>query len=82
MAKELAKHNIRVNSISPNYVPSNLQRSIGEPTPEQWAKGIKKIPMKRECKPEEVASAAIYLASEAASYVTGVDILVDGGLLC
>ena len=82
MAKELAQHNIRVNSISPNGVPSNLQRSMGEPDPEQWAKAIKKIPMKRACTAEEVASAAIYLASESASYVTGIDMLVDGGLLC
>lgn len=82
MAKELAKFNIRVNSVSPNAVPTNLNQSARDESPDRWNKFINKTPMKREASAQEVASAVIYLASDEASYTTGVDIPVDGGLLC
>lgn len=82
MAKELAKHNIRVNSISPGAVPTNLNRTAWDNNPDQWIKGMQKIPMKRAGSSEEIARAAVFLASEHASYITGVDLPVDGGKLC
>ena len=73
MASYYGKHNIRVNCISPGGVSD-----IG-----QSRKFIKnysnKVPMKRLAKPEEVASGVIFLASDSSSYVTGINLLIDGG---
>ncbi len=81
MAKELAKHGIRVNSISPDGVATDLNKEAREKTPERWQKRVMKNPMARCASADEVAQAAIFLASTKASYITGVDIPVDGGRL-
>jgi NAD(P)-dependent dehydrogenase (short-subunit alcohol dehydrogenase family) len=81
MAKELAKHNIRVNSISPGMVPTHLNEKIRISSPERWKKMLKKNPMGRAADPSEMAGAVVYLASDAASYTTGTDIIIDGGML-
>ena len=78
LAGELAKDNIRVNAVSPGYVitPMNLDtRSAG--VDRYW---IGRIPMKRYAQPEEIASVCLFLASNGASYVTGANIVVDGGV--
>lgn len=82
MAKELAKHGIRVNCISPNGVPTDLNKSARESTPERWQKAVDKIPLAREGTVEDMARAVYFLASSDASYITGVDLPVDGGFLC
>ena len=82
MGKELAKHNIRVNSISPNMIPSDLNRQgEKEDLAQWWEEAAKKVPMKRAGKSEEIGSVAHFLASEASSYMTGRDLVVDGGFL-
>lgn len=81
MAQELAKHNIRVNSVSPFGVATELNRENREANPESWDKLVGKAFIKRASTPEEIASAVLYLASDTASFVTGVDIPVDGGYL-
>ncbi len=81
MAAKLGPYNIRVNSISPGTTKTDLNRSAWEDNPEYWEKHVKNIALQRGANPDEIAGAAIYLASEQASYTTGTDILVDGGWL-
>lgn len=77
-ALELSAKNIRVNSVCPGMIETNLlnESSISE---EQMEQDKKKYPLKRYGKPEEVAHAAIYLLSDAAKWVTGTSLLIDGG---
>jgi len=80
LANDWARYNIRVNAIAPGVFPTPLNRSLLEGTPRgQWL--VRHTPMDRFGDPEEIAGAAIYLASPAASYTTGEVIAVDGGFL-
>lgn len=76
LAVEWAPHNIRVNSISPGYTLTELARSFSEELMRQW---IVKIPMGRMADPAELQGAVLYLASDASSYCTGTDLIIDGG---
>jgi len=80
LAVELAPYNIRVNSIVPGYIEVEWFTRMITETPEIGERRLKRIPMGRFGKAEEIASTAVYLASEASSYVTGANILVSGGL--
>ncbi|WP_462381863.1 SDR family oxidoreductase [Pseudomonas sp. Marseille-QA0892] len=79
LALELAPMKINVNAIAPGliYTPMTSQRLDD---PEERDKELPNIPWKRAGKPEEIASMAVYLASEAADYVTGQSFVIDGGL--
>jgi len=81
MAVELAPDNIRVNAICPVIGETGLLESfMGVPdTPENRARFIATIPMGRMSRPEDVAKATLYLASEDADFITGVLFPVDGG---
>jgi len=76
LAVEWAPHNVRVNSISPGYTRTELAESFSEELIRQW---VEKIPMKRMARPDELAGVVLFLASEASSYCTGTDIVIDGG---
>ena len=78
MAVELAPHRIRVNSIGPTFVDTPLIRRIVD-TPEKHADLVARIPMGSMAKVEDIAGAALFLASPAAAMVTGASLLVDGG---
>jgi 3-oxoacyl-[acyl-carrier protein] reductase len=82
MALELVRHGIRVNCVSPG--PSDTQQSVdlvGEAQMEKWRReGFPVVPMGRLGAPEDMAAAFSYLASDDAAYVTGVNLVVDGGL--
>jgi sorbose reductase len=78
MAVEFAPHRIRVNSVSPGYILTELV----EPLAEYHALWEPKIPMGRLGRPEELTALYLYLASEASSYMTGSDIVIDGGYSC
>lgn len=80
MAVELAPDNIRVNAICPvaSETPM-LDRFMGGDTPELRAKFTASVPLGRLGAPEDVASAAIYLASDEAKFLTGLALPVDGG---
>ncbi len=78
MAVEFAPHNIRVNSVSPGYIRTELVEPLTE-YHNQWEP---KIPLGRMGRPEELTGLYLYLASEASSYMTGSDIVIDGGYTC
>jgi NAD(P)-dependent dehydrogenase (short-subunit alcohol dehydrogenase family) len=80
MANDHASDGIRVNTLSPGAIETErVARHYDTMTDESRAQWIAKYPMKRFGSPDEVATAALFLASEAASFVTGADIKVDGG---
>ncbi len=80
LAVELGPHNIRANAILPAYVETEYLRQRHEEEPETWQRRLDMLPIGRFGKPEDVAATAIYLASEASSFVTGATILFSGGL--
>jgi NAD(P)-dependent dehydrogenase (short-subunit alcohol dehydrogenase family) len=79
-AVQWAADNIRVNSVHPGFLPA-MRTSVGSANPEWRAKVLKAVPMKREGRVEEVAHAVLFLASDEASYITGTELVVDGGFL-
>jgi 3-oxoacyl-[acyl-carrier protein] reductase len=78
MAVELAQHRIAVNAIAPAQIDTRLTRSLPEGA---RRRRVDRIPMGRFGEPEEVAQAALFLASDEAGYITGHTLAVDGGYL-
>ncbi len=78
MALDLAPRSIRVNCVNPGMIQTNIFAD-GTITEEQLADDMKRYPLKRYGKPEEVAFAVIYLLSDASKWVTGSNLLIDGG---
>ena len=79
IAQELAEHKIRVNSISPGAIKTPINRSAWE-TAEARESLLKLIPYGRIGEPEDIARAAVWLASDASEYVNGATLYVDGGM--
>jgi glucose 1-dehydrogenase len=79
MAQELSRYKIRVNSISPGAVKTPINRAAWE-TPEKEAELLELIPYGRVGKVEDIANAAVWLASDASDYITGATLYVDGGM--
>ena len=78
MAVELARHHIAVNAIAPAQIDTRLTRSLPE---EARQRRVERIPMGRFGEADEVARAALFLASDDAGYITGHTLAVDGGYL-
>lgn len=78
LAVEWAADNIRVNSVSPGYTATSLTE-VSRGIPERLASWQERTPLGRVADPSEIASAVLYLASDASSFATGTDILLDGG---
>lgn len=79
LAHELGPEGIRCNSVSPGQIRTGLTRAIYE-DPEIERKRVANIPLRRIGEPEDVANVVSFLAGPDAAYVTGADLLVDGGL--
>jgi len=79
LAQEMAPRRIRVNSISPGAIRTPINRPAWE-TEEALRKLLTLIPYKRIGEPEDVAKAAVWLASDESDYVTGTSLFVDGGM--
>jgi len=79
-AVQYARDGIRVNSVHPGFLPP-MRTSKVSADPDWRARMLKAVPMKREGRVEEVAYAVLFLASDEASYITGTELVVDGGYL-
>ncbi|MDR1250602.1 MAG: 3-oxoacyl-[acyl-carrier-protein] reductase [Treponema sp.] len=77
LAREAAARGVRVNAIAPGFIESDMTAALPEAAREKMA-GI--IPLKRSGKPEDIAAAALFFASDASSYITGQVLPVDGGM--
>ena len=78
VAKELASRNITANAIAPGFVKTEMTDVLPDDVKEP---AMKQIPLARFAEPEDIANAAVFLASDMASYITGQVLLVDGGMV-
>jgi 3-oxoacyl-[acyl-carrier protein] reductase len=77
LARELALRNVRVNAVAPGFIETDMTKDMPEKAIENF---LNMIPLKRAGKPEDVAEAVAFLASDAASYLTGQVLHVGGGM--
>ena len=78
LAKEVASRNIRINCIAPGFIQTRMTDKLTE---EQKEHILSQIPLKAMGKPEDIANAAVFLASHLSSYITGQILTVDGGMV-
>ena len=81
LAQELGPHNIRVNCVAPGLVKTDFAKALWD-TPEGEARASSGTPLRRLGEPDDLAGAAVYLASRAGAWTTGQTIVVDGGSTC
>ena len=79
LAAEWAGHHIRVNTIAPGYMKTELTRPYFEGNGEMVKQWMELTPMKRPGTPDELQGLAVYLASDASSFMTGSVLTIDGG---
>lgn len=80
MAAEVAADNIQVNAIAPGFVKTKFSQVLWS-TPQIHDSLVQSVPQRRMAEPEEIAGAAVFLASAASSFTTGATLVVDGGQL-
>jgi 2-deoxy-D-gluconate 3-dehydrogenase len=80
LAVEWASSNVRVNALCPGWTATDLNRNLWD-TPDGGAATVSNVPMRRWGRAEEMAGPAVFLASDASSYMTGQVLIVDGGQL-
>lgn len=79
MAVELGPHNVRVNCIAPGLIQTDFARALWE-NPDTLAQATSTTPLGRIGQPDEIAGAAVFLASDAGSFMTGQAMVIDGGV--
>ncbi|MDR0864154.1 MAG: 3-oxoacyl-[acyl-carrier-protein] reductase [Candidatus Symbiothrix sp.] len=77
VARELGSRGVRANAIAPGFIATEMTHQLSEEVRAEWAK---QIPLRRAGTPEDVANAALFLASDLSSYITGQVIQIDGGM--
>lgn len=77
LAKELASRNVLVNCIAPGYIDTEMTHAL---PPEKREAIIEQVPLRHMGTPQDIADAALFLASDMAQYITGQVLVVDGGL--
>ena len=81
LAQELAPQRIRVNAIGPGAIRTPINTSAWD-TPDAYASLMTLVPYKRIGEPEDIAQAAVFLASDMSDYINGITLFVDGGMTC
>ena len=79
LAMEWGQHNVRVNAIAPGLVKTDFARALWE-NPDTYQATIKMSPLRRIGEPDDIAGAAIFLASAAGNFTTGSTVVIDGGV--
>ena len=79
LASEWSKFNVRVNAIAPGFIETNMMQTAMSSDPDRMNRALGRTPMGYFGQPEDIGWAAVFLASEAARYVTGISLPVDGG---
>ena len=80
LAVEYGPHNVRVNCIAPGLIRTDFaKRAVGGPR-QRWRSAPTRTPLRRIGEPDEIAGAAVFLASKAGSFITGQSIVIDGGV--
>jgi NAD(P)-dependent dehydrogenase (short-subunit alcohol dehydrogenase family) len=79
LASEFSKNGVRVNAIAPGFIETEMSRTAMNSDPDRRDRAMRRTPMGKFGKPSDIGHAAVFLASEAARYVTGVSLPVDGG---
>lgn len=78
VAKEIGSRNIRCNVIAPGFIETSMTDALPKEMTENW---IQKTALRRAGQPQEIASAALFLASDLSSYITGQVLVCDGGMI-
>lgn len=81
LAVEYGPHNVRVNCIAPGLIKTDFARALWE-DPELLDKRTATTPLRRIGEPDEIAGAAVFLASQAGAFMTGQSLVIDGGVTC
>jgi NAD(P)-dependent dehydrogenase (short-subunit alcohol dehydrogenase family) len=79
VAMEYARQGIRANTISPGAGKTPMHAELIEGNQEAWRQVEEAIPVGRSCYPEDLAKAALFFASDDSKYITGANLMVDGG---
>ena len=81
MAVEWGPRNIRVNTVSPTGVDTKMGAALRARDPEGFARRARRVPLQRAAQVDDIANAVLFFAGDSAAFVTGQDLLVDGGLM-
>src|SRR3954449_11948033 len=81
LAVEYGPHNVRVNCIAPGLIKTDFARALWE-DPENLRHRTASTPLRRIGEPDEIAGAAVFLASQAGAFMTGQSLIIDGGVTC
>ena len=79
LASEFSGNGVRVNAIAPGFIETAMSKTAMGGDPDRFARAMRRTPMGKFGQPEDIGWAAVFLASEAARYITGVSLPVDGG---